>query len=604
MAASDLVKWAEENGAIVSSELEFVELSSHNIGCIGKPKDAVKETLEGCHIRLPLDLTIKLSDAIESFNAGKSGVFEEISRKTSSINSLFKLYLARERTQEHLANSKFKSYIALLPTLKDINSPYTWHPNDLECIKGTNLGSSLKENLASQVEEWWQIINFLPEDIKKPEEHFINMKFYYEFKFYKDQDLYDYFVDHESIENWTSFLNYLWGSMILKSRSFPAYLTKAVKKDADIKVDEAILLPVIDLLNHNPKSDVEWSVTCSNGIDYFNLKLNNIEIGQEVFNNYGRKGNEELLLAYGFCIPENSSDSVALKIKIDTELLPQLESAGIKLPKLDDYTTSVVRIETPVDETKDKYEEYKDGVLFFVNEEHIPEDLIKLFQYLVRTPWESDFTLRSKLAGINQLRNAIETKVGIINDCKEPLKSSPNYDNIKIYVQAQKKIFNSAIKQLKRLEKSMLTDPEFKKSLITLKNVIKKDKKFADSLLISLGITSYDQLVENNFQDQAWLLYLMRCHNMKEYEDEEENFLPEWIFDSFERITKEKPISSQEILQYKEIYEGLIIPLTQTAPDVFNRGNWTVEELIYSARLLDTISFVRGKEQECIIVQP
>lgn len=602
MSLADLIRWSEENGTLVSSELKFQELKPNNISCIGAPKKDEKKGLGDRHIRLPLDLSIGLGDAIKSFNNGKSGVFEEISSKTSSINSLLKLYLARERSSAFLAQSKFKYYISLLPNLKDINSPYTWSPEDLECIKGTNLGSSLKENLAAQVEEWWQIINLLPEDVNKPVEHFINMKFYYEFKFYKETDLYDLFVHHEEKDNWTSFTSYLWASMILKSRSFPAYLMKEVKNNADIKIDEVMLLPIIDLLNHNPKSNVEWSVTSDNGINYFDVKLNDIEVGKEVFNNYGRKGNEELLLAYGFCIPDNVSDTVALKIKIDMDLLPELESYGIKLPKLEEYTTAVVRSESS--ENKDKYEEYKNGILFFINEENVPEDLIKLFQYLVRTPWEDDLTLRSRLAGINQLRNAIETKIKIINDCKKPSTTSPNYDNINIYVEAQKKILNSAIKQLKRLEKSLLTDPQNKKSLITLKNIIKKDKKFADSLLVSLGITSYDQLVENQFQDQAWLLYLMRCYNRKEYEDEDENYLPEWIYESFERIIKEKPISPQEILQYREIYEGLIIPLTQTAPDVFNRGDWTVEKLIYSARLLDTISFVRGKEQECIIVQP
>ena len=36
--------------------------------------------------------------------------------------------------------------------------------------------------------------------------------------------------------------------------------------------------------------------------------------GEEVFNNYAPKGNEELLNGYGFCIPDNPCDEVALRI--------------------------------------------------------------------------------------------------------------------------------------------------------------------------------------------------------------------------------------------------------------------------------------------------
>ena len=60
-----------------------------------------------------------------------------------------------------------------------------------------------------------EAINALHDDLPKPEQHYINMKFYYEYKFYTDDDLNKYLND-ENIENWTSFPNYLWALLILK----------------------------------------------------------------------------------------------------------------------------------------------------------------------------------------------------------------------------------------------------------------------------------------------------------------------------------------------------------------------------------------------------
>ncbi|EGV65954.1 hypothetical protein PSN45_003240 [Yamadazyma tenuis] len=602
---SGLLQWCKENGTLLSPRVEFKNIDATNIGGFfqNSEKEAADD-LEDEHIRLPLKLAITVSDAIKSFSDGnEADTFTNISNKTSNINSLLKLFLAREKSEKYLSKSFYQPYLTLLPSLTDINSPYTWSPEDKESLRGTNLGSALKENLAALVEEWWQVINLLPESIDKPEQHFVNMKFYYEFKFHQEKDLYELFNTEQDFNNWTSFTNYLWSSLILKSRSFPAYLIKNVDKEKDIKMDEAMLLPVVDLLNHSMKADVEWSVTRTGGTDFFNFKSNSALVGRELFNNYGRKGNEELLLAYGFCIEGNEADTTALKIKIPVEMLPELEQAGVKLPRLSDYTTAVVRTDEPTPDNKGDYSEFSDGLLFFVTVNNVPENLISLFQQLVKTPWETDITLRTKLAGINHLRQALESKITIINEIKKPSAQSANTRNIDIYVSSQKQILNSAVKILKRKEKDILVDPEVKPNLVTLKTVYKKDKKFADALLVSLGVTSYEQLIEHSFQDQAWLLFLIRCHNKKEYADEEENYLPDWIHDSFERMTKEHTITAEEIVQYQELYESLVIPLTSTAPDVFNRGVWTVEQLIISARLLDTISFVRGKKQECILVK-
>lgn len=600
MTTSQLVAWATSNGALVSNKVAFKEVSQGNIGAFYSSKGSENDALKGNQIRLPLNLVITVENAIEAFGEE----FHAISSTLTNTNSLLKLYLARERTSEHLCKSFFKPYLDLLPSSTQIGSPLVWTADEKALLKGSNLGNSLKDNIRELAEEWWQIINLLPESLARPSEHFVNMKFYYEYKFYTDDDLYNYLVKDLKIDNWTSFSNYLWASLIIKSRAFPRYLLKSFS-DSEIKEHETMLLPLIDLLNHDPTAKVNWSVNKHTTTEYFDFKSDSASDG-ELFNNYGQKGNEELLLGYGFCLEHNAADSTALKIKVPLELLPDLELKGVKLPKLSDYTTSIVEGTSKTEDSKD-YKEYEEGLLFFITTSTLPENLILLFQWLVRTKWEDKLTLRMKLAGFNYLRQAIESKSDIVNAIKVPTSNYGNSRNTAIYLKSQQKIFSSAVKMIKRKEKEALSDPEYKLHLLSLKNVYKKDIKFQQSLLVTLGVTSFEGLADAQLQDQVWLLYLIRCFNRDHYikspEDEEDNYLPVWIQEAFVRMAKETTIDASEIVSFKDIYQGLIPPLNEAVPEIYNVGEWGVNELIISAKLLDTISFVRGKEQECILVQ-
>lgn len=73
-----------------------------------------------------------------------------------------------------------------------------------------------------------------------------------------------------------------------------------------------VLLPLLDLLNHKPGARVEWQPSYS----FVGIRvLENFEQGEEVYNNYGPRDNEGLLLAYGFAIEGNPFDHVNISIK-------------------------------------------------------------------------------------------------------------------------------------------------------------------------------------------------------------------------------------------------------------------------------------------------
>nr|OQO17909.1 hypothetical protein B0A51_15794 [Rachicladosporium sp. CCFEE 5018] len=80
----------------------------------------------------------------------------------------------------------------------------------------------------------------------------------------------------------------------------------------------SILFPVIDSANHTVDSKVDWTFDPGR----FSLAtVDSIQAGVEVNNNYGPKGNDELLLGYGFCIPDNPNDTIMLTLKAPSEEL-------------------------------------------------------------------------------------------------------------------------------------------------------------------------------------------------------------------------------------------------------------------------------------------
>ncbi|KAG6861561.1 hypothetical protein C0995_014857 [Termitomyces sp. Mi166 len=82
-----------------------------------------------------------------------------------------------------------------------------------------------------------------------------------------------------------------------------------------------LLLPGIDALNHGRKQPVSWLVSypdtnvTSTATPKISLVLHNpFTRGQELLNNYGAKPNSELILGYGFALPQNPDDTIVLKI--------------------------------------------------------------------------------------------------------------------------------------------------------------------------------------------------------------------------------------------------------------------------------------------------
>ena len=90
------------------------------------------------------------------------------------------------------------------------------------------------------------------------------------------------------------------------------------------------MLPVLDVLNHRPRTPIAWLRLADRVAFVCEPGFAGAPAGAEVFNNYGAKSNEELLLGFGFVLaePRNEHDTLSLAVAPITAPAP-LDHAAV-----------------------------------------------------------------------------------------------------------------------------------------------------------------------------------------------------------------------------------------------------------------------------------
>ncbi|KAH8598287.1 hypothetical protein B0O99DRAFT_684327 [Bisporella sp. PMI_857] len=203
---------------------------------------------------------------------------------------LIQQYLMREK-------SFWWPYIRLLPqpgNTKDLPVPCMWPEEDVKFLEGTNAEPPIRKRNKMWKAEWEGAVSLLRANVKDWED--------YTYKLYQ------------------------WAATIFGSRSFRASLTIAeqmVDNDPLIQMHVrkdhfSVLLPILDIGNHNGVNNADWHPTKEVGLSFSNRAQ--IGEGDQVYNFYGDKSNSELLVAYGFILPKSSNaemdkDSINLRIR-------------------------------------------------------------------------------------------------------------------------------------------------------------------------------------------------------------------------------------------------------------------------------------------------
>ncbi|KAI1324402.1 SET domain-containing protein [Xylariaceae sp. FL0255] len=198
---------------------------------------------------------------------------------------LIQQYLARK-------DSPWWPYISTLPQPEHMADmlPIMWPSDDVEFLRATNAYIAVAEIRSTLRKEYKQAMKLLPAN--------------YQFEFTRPL--------------------YYWAYSIFTSRSFrpsliiPDDQLQSLPCQPD---DFSILLPLFDIGNHSPLAKTSW-VTDSSTLTCTLRSEQGYSAGQQIYNNYGMKTNAELLLGYGFILPESDefhNDYVHVKTKANPE---------------------------------------------------------------------------------------------------------------------------------------------------------------------------------------------------------------------------------------------------------------------------------------------
>jgi hypothetical protein len=167
------------------------------------------------------------------------------------------------------ANSFYGPYLRSLPS--SYGDPLWWTEEERHELEGTNLGNALSEE-ERKLKNAFKVIKAT--SICKKSEKNLDVAF--------------------------SYSDFLWARSAFMSRRFPERLCSPSCENPKF----SCMLPILDCFNHSYGTPVTWLHDPISGKIGFKTHTNILK-GQQVFNNYGAKSNEEFLMAFGFVMNNN-----------------------------------------------------------------------------------------------------------------------------------------------------------------------------------------------------------------------------------------------------------------------------------------------------------
>lgn len=296
---NSLIRWVEANGGFIHPNLQLNYSSSK--GYHGTVKEGSSIAAHTRITSCPVPVMLSVLNVLDIPPFRQHGTrFPEpfIHRYQFATDILQAFYLMEQYILG--AQSFWSPYLRSLPSLADVDELQYEAEEDLVWIRGTNLEAAIVARTRkwfSQFEEANTFLRDLGWDSSR------SGKYTYEL--------------------------FRWASTIFGSRSFtstvlhdtppadkarPSFGRGDPKHQLLTKLFSerfAVLLPLLDILNHKPLALVEWQAR----VDFVGLQVDeDYASGQEVFNNYGPRDNEGLLLSYGFVLEDNPFEHVLISI--------------------------------------------------------------------------------------------------------------------------------------------------------------------------------------------------------------------------------------------------------------------------------------------------
>ncbi|GMM34349.1 protein-lysine N-methyltransferase [Saccharomycopsis crataegensis] len=565
---NNLVEWSKQQGSSIDSRVVFKYSEASGVHAI--VNDDVQESFS--LIQVSKNILITPDYATDYFGVKEND-------PTNINNSWLQLFVAKLKfdtneptiltTDGVNCSEKWKHYIDYLP--ETLNNPFWWNEDEKSLLKGTDAGILLNRQYQSLLQEWQSLITVICQK-------FPNWATIGNTELAKLQGLTTSKHKLNTVTSWLSFPAYLWAANIFTSRAFPYFIINDHVKD----LNQACLIPILDLLNHKHTAKVGWSYV-DHQVNF--VPKQSLKSGDELFNNYGDKSNTGLLLGYGFVLENNEFDETFVTLKVDESQITDAKQLGIKLPE---GASSI-------------------GINFSItNNDCLPENLVNFFAFLVQLKSEKAMiTLRMKLDGLTQLASIINQKVefyktqGKINTSMASKVSPSVIKVVKSYMLCQKKLFQSCFEEIGKLEKSLLK----KHKPLSFKTVLKNDKPFMNSLLLTIGVSSYDTLVKQKIVDQVFLLWVVRSVNL--FNDGEKSSVkpPQFIVDEFKQVAKSIVVTKEDVLEYHPLYKTFFPSLPQKIPEIYGHGEWGIKQFIIAGTVADRVCYTRSANNELFLLE-
>ncbi|XP_055386662.1 actin-histidine N-methyltransferase [Condylostylus longicornis] len=287
----NFIKWAKENGALFD-KVKISEFPGYELGLEATAEIKKGETL----------ITVPRKIMMSELTVPSNKIGTDIPFFDTMANVKLAFILLLEKLDE---NSFWKPFIDILP--EQYSTVMYFNYSEMQELKGSNCFSNALNQCKSIARQYAFIYKCVQ---TSKEAEILKEKFSYEM--------------------------YRWAvSTVMTRQNFiPEFSGKNIDENSANAVIPA-LIPLWDMANHR-----DGEVTSSYNLDHERLESNalfDFNVGEQIFIYYGNRSNADLLIHNGFIYPDNSADSVSIRLglgnhdelyKEKTKLLDKLDIAN------------------------------------------------------------------------------------------------------------------------------------------------------------------------------------------------------------------------------------------------------------------------------------
>ncbi|KAH7396571.1 hypothetical protein DE146DRAFT_41279 [Phaeosphaeria sp. MPI-PUGE-AT-0046c] len=289
-ATEALLQWFQEQGGHISDDVRVVHNNSQ-----GFHMRAIRPLTSPVVVTCPLKLTLSCLN-LDPEQKEVWHIASCLRPCQGKIPDHILTYLLLIEQRLMGKDSPWHAYITCLPGPDTMATPLWFDEQDMTFLAGTSLAPAAKERKTDYYQQWAQAVTVMKDlGVSLAEQ-----------------------VDFESL---------LWAATIFTSRAFIS--THILPNHETVPV----LFPVVDILNHSVSAKVEWDFKPHASFSLKLLEGDSFEPGQELYNNYAPKQNDELLLGYGFCLSNNPIEQFPLKLAFPPMLQDYARATGLFNPE-------------------------------------------------------------------------------------------------------------------------------------------------------------------------------------------------------------------------------------------------------------------------------